>query len=184
MYYKKLEGKRIYLSPMNVEDAEKYVKWMNDRKVTDGIASTAKLINTISEKAWIEKIMERGAFTFSIVLKENDELVGNCGIMDFDAIHGTGTLGIFIGEEEYRSNGYGAETIELLLDFAFNQLRCHNIDLGVFDFNERAIACYKKVGFKEYGRRHECYFLDGKWHDAIKMEVTEQDYRNTRLERA
>ena len=58
MHYKKLEGKRIYLSPMNVEDTEKYVKWMNDRKVTDGIASTAKLINSISEKAWVEKIME------------------------------------------------------------------------------------------------------------------------------
>ena len=74
--------------------------------------------------------------------------------------------------------------LNLLLDYGFNQLRCHNIDLGVFSFNERAINCYKKLGFKEYGRRHECYFLDGKWHDAIKMEVTEQDYRNTRLERA
>ena len=184
MHYKKLESERIYLSPMNVEDTEKYVKWLNDRKVTDGIASTAKLINSISEKAWIEKIMEKGAFTFSIILKEKDELIGNCGIMDFDAIHGTGTLGIFIGEEEYRSNGYGSETIELLLDFAFNQLRCHNIDLGVFSFNEQAINCYKKVGFKEYGRRHECYYLDGKWHDAIKMEITEQDYRNTRLQKA
>ena len=30
MYFKKIEGKKVYLSPMCVEDAEKYVKWMND----------------------------------------------------------------------------------------------------------------------------------------------------------
>lgn len=183
MHYKKLEGKNIYLSPMNLDDVETYVKWMNDRAVTDGIASTDKLVNNISEKAWVEKTMEKGGYTFSIVLKDKDQLIGNCGIMDYDAIHGTGTIGIFIGEEDCRNKGYGAEVIELLLDYAFNQLRCHNMDLGVFDFNERAINCYKKVGFKEYGRRHECLFLNGEWHDAIKMEITEKDYRNTRLER-
>ena len=127
--------------------------------------------------------MEKGEYTFGIILQENDELIGNCGIMHVDAIDGKATLGIFIGEEEYRGKGLGAEIIDLLLDFGFNQLRLHNINLEVFDFNERAIACYKKVGFKEYGRRHECYFLDGKWHDEIEMEVLEDDYRNTRLER-
>ena len=26
-YFKKLIGERIYLSPLNIEDAEKYVEW-------------------------------------------------------------------------------------------------------------------------------------------------------------
>ena len=29
-YFKKLVGERIYLSPINIEDAEKYVGWMSD----------------------------------------------------------------------------------------------------------------------------------------------------------
>ena len=29
-YFKKLLGDNIYLSPMNIEDAEVYTKWMND----------------------------------------------------------------------------------------------------------------------------------------------------------
>lgn len=184
MRYKKIESERIYLSPLTIEDAEMYTKWMNDRKVTDGIASTSRLTNSITEKAWVEKIMESGEYTFGIVLKENDELIGNCGIMDFNPIKGTGTLGIFIGEEENRNKGYGSEALEMLLNYGFNQLRCHNIDLGVFSFNERAINCYKKIGFKEYGRRKECYFLDGKWHDEIKMEILETDYRNIKVEKA
>ena len=33
-YYKKLVGERIYLSPVNVEDAEKYVEWFCDFKTS------------------------------------------------------------------------------------------------------------------------------------------------------
>ena len=29
-YYKKITGKRIYLSPINADDVEIYIKWMNE----------------------------------------------------------------------------------------------------------------------------------------------------------
>lgn len=177
MHYKKLESERLYLSPMTIEDVEDYTKWLNDRKVTDNIHSTFRLVNDIAEKAWVEKIMEKGEYTFSIIKKENDKLIGNCGLMGFTPIDGKCTIGIFIGDEENRGKGYGTEVLNMLLDYGFNQLRCHNINLEVFDFNKQAIECYKKVGFKEYGRRHECYYLDGKWHDEIAMEILESDYR-------
>ncbi|MBQ3474660.1 MAG: GNAT family N-acetyltransferase [Bacilli bacterium] len=182
MYFKKLESERIYLSPMSLEDVNDYTKWMNDRKVTDNIHSTSKVITTIGEKEWVEKLMQRGGHTFAIVSKDNDKLIGNCGLMDTDYKDGTSTIGIFIGEEEYRGKGLGTEVINLLLDYGFNNLRLHNINLGVFSFNERAISCYKKLGFKEYGRRHECYYLDGKWHDEIWMEILEDEYRKNKLD--
>ncbi len=181
MYFRKLESERIYLSPMSLEDVNDYTKWMNDRKVTDNIHSTSKVITTIGEKEWVEKLMQRGGHTFAIVSKDNDKLIGNCGLMDTDYKDGTSTIGIFIGEEEYRGKGLGTEVINLLLDYGFNNLRLHNINLGVFSFNERAISCYKKLGFKEYGRRHECYYLDGKWHDEIWMEMLEEEYRKKNL---
>lgn len=182
MYYKKLEGKRIYLSPISIDDASLYTKWMNDKKITDGLNSTCKVINEEGEKEWISKVLERGGYTFGIILKDTDELIGNCGLMNENIIHGTATIGIFIGEEKYRGKGIGKEVIDLLLDYGFNYLRLHNIDLAVFSFNENAIKCYKALGFKEYGRRRECYYLDGKWHDEILMEMLESDYNNVKLE--
>ncbi len=41
-YFKKLVGENIYLSPMNVEDAEKYVEWFCDFRVTDGVGRSAR----------------------------------------------------------------------------------------------------------------------------------------------
>ncbi len=176
-YYKKLEGKRLYLSPLNIEDAETYLKWLCDRSVTEGTHGVHKVFNLEAEKEWIENEMKRGRYTFGIVLKGNDKLIGNCSIMNPNFIDGTAELGIFIGEEQYRNNGYGNEALKLLIDYGFNILRLHNIDLHVFSFNKRAINCYKKIGFKEYGRRHECYFLDGKYHDKISMEILIDDYK-------
>ena len=32
-YFKKIEGEKVYLSPINVDDYELYVKWLNNPKM-------------------------------------------------------------------------------------------------------------------------------------------------------
>ena len=53
-YFKKLVGERIYLSPLCVEDAEKYVEWFCDFKMTDGIGKSSSLMTVEAEREWIE----------------------------------------------------------------------------------------------------------------------------------
>ena len=176
-YFKKIVGDRIYLSPMNTEDAEKYIEWLTDRRVSDGLNHTKKVLNVEGEREWILSSLKKGDYQFAIVRKEDDTLLGNCGFNDIDNMEKNAEIGLFIGEEENRSKGYGAEVLKLLLDYGFNYLNFHNIYLHVYSFNERAYACYKKVGFKECGRMHEAYRQNGKWYDIIEMEILEDEYR-------
>ena len=88
---------------------------------------------------------------------------------------------IDIFDENKRSNGYGTESLRLLLDYGFNYLNLNNIHLGVKAFNERAIACYKKVGFKEYGRRREAYFLNGKYYDDVFMDILAREFKGNNI---
>ena len=118
----------------------------------------------------------KGDYAFAIIKRDENTLLGNASIMDVNPVCRTGTLGIFIGEQKERNKGYGAEALKLLLDYGFNILNLNNINLAVFSFNKNAIACYKKIGFKEYGVRHECYFLNGKYYDEILMEILRKDY--------
>ena len=71
---------------------------------------------------------------------------------------------------------FGTEVLRILLDYCFNYLNLNNVHLGVMAFNERAINCYKKVGFKEYGRRRECYFLNGKYYDHVYMDILAREF--------
>ena len=69
--------------------------------------------------------------------------------------------------------------IQLILDFGFNYLNLNNIDLALMEFNERALKCYKKCGFKEIGRRRKCKFINGKYYDSILMDILSEEFKDT-----
>ena len=48
--------------------------------------------------------------------------------------------------------------------------------LIVFSFNERAVKCYKKVGFKEIGRRRKALVRNMKEHDIIYMDILSDEF--------
>jgi len=169
-YFKKLIGERIYLSPINIDDAEIYTKWLNDFAVSGGLGNFRMMISLESERKILEQLSTEG-HNYAIILAKDDTLIGNIGMMDIDNINRTATVGLFIGESENRSKGYGSEALHLILDFGFKSLNLHNIMLHVHSDNAQGIACYKKVGFKEFGRRREARFIDGKYIDLVHMEI-------------
>lgn len=176
-YFKKLVGERLFLSPMSLGDAEQYAAWMNDFAVTDYIGRSVQVLTLAAEMDYLENVKDKEA-SFAIVANENGEekLIGSISIMEINYTHRIGTLGIFIGDPEYRSKGYGAEAINLILEFAFRYMNLKNINLSVYDYNERAIKCYKKVGFKEYGRRRKSIFMNGKYYDRIFMDILDEEF--------
>lgn len=175
-YFKKLVGERIYLSPRRIEDFEIFTKWMNDFNVTDYIRGSSKVMTLEAEKEYMINSVNKQEPIFAIVRLDNDEIIGSCGLHEIDHISKKSTLGIFIGEDENRSKGYGTEVLKLLLDYGFNYLNLNNIMLTVFEFNERAMKAYKKVGFKEFGRRRKAYFLNGKYYDEVFMDVLAEEF--------
>ena len=177
-YFKKLLGENIYLSPVSIEDVENYTKWMNDFETTDYIGRSSELYTIENERKFLENCSEKkDDIILGIIKLDNDQLIGNCGLHKIDSVNRTATLGIFIGEKEERSKGYGAEAIKLLLDYGFNYLNLHEIQLDVMSFNERAIRCYEKAGFKQYGRRRESEYVNGKYYDRISMDILKSEFK-------
>ena len=104
----------------------------------------------------IEGALRNQSHVFSIVALDSEQTIGRCMLTNLDAINRSAMLGIMIGPE-FQNQGYGQEAIRLLLDYAFNLLNLNSVMLGTFSFNARAIAAYKKVGFKEIGRQRSAH---------------------------
>ena len=177
-YFKKLVGERIYLSPRSTEDAETFTEWMNDFETTDYTGRSGCIMSLEGEKKYLEERNNEEA-TFVIVTLDKDKLIGTIGLEDVNYINRTATLGIFIGDKNFRCNGYGTEAIRLLLDYGFNYMNLNNIKLDVMEFNERAIKCYEKCGFKEYGRRRKFSFINGKYYDRIEMDILSEEFKES-----
>lgn len=72
--------------------------------------------------------------------------------------------------------GFGTEATNLVLDYAFNLLKLHRVDLKVLEYNKRAIACYKKCGFVQEGIEREGALIEGKWETDVLMSILEDEY--------
>lgn len=81
----------------------------------------------------------------------------------------TAWIGIIIGEKNARGKGIGKLAIEFLEEKT-KSLGAQRIELGCFEFNEKAYSLYKKIGYKEIGFIDNLTFYDGKWWKDIRME--------------
>jgi RimJ/RimL family protein N-acetyltransferase len=179
-YFRKMIGKRCYLSPMNSEDAEKYVAWLADMEVAQYLTVAYHNINLDVERETLARFVRQGDH-FAIVEGKKEELIGGCGFLNPDHINRTAEAGIFIGEKSYWNKGYGEEAMRLLLDYAFNILNLNNIMLSVYAFNTRAIRCYRKIGFKEIGRRRQARLIQGTSYDIIYMDILAEEFTGSSL---
>jgi len=58
MYFKKLAGKKCYLSPMDVNDAEIYAEWLNDMEITANLSMYNGVITVEAERGIFGKIIK------------------------------------------------------------------------------------------------------------------------------
>ena len=174
-YFRKLVGDRIYLSPRNSEDVEKFTEWLNDFETTDYLGRSGILTTLDGEKNYLEKNSSPEA-SFVIVTIEENKMIGTVSLERINHINRCATLGIFIGNKDFRRKGYGTEAIQLILEYGFKYLNLKNIKLDLMEFNERALKCDKKCGFNEYGRRRKCNFVDGKYYDSIEMDILNEEF--------
>ena len=179
-FFKKLIGDRIYLSPKGTtdEELEKFTEWMNDFQVTDYTGRSGQITTIVREKEWLENSAKNTENrNFNIIESKDNKLIGTIGLEHFNWIERSAMLGIFIGDSEFRSNGYGSESIKILLEYGFKYLNLHSIRLDLLSINERAHKCYLKCGFKDTGRSREEIYLNGKYYDKLHMDILEYEFK-------
>ncbi len=177
MYFKKLVGKSCYLSPISKDSAESWARWDNDLEVGIPLGSEPYTPTTIetSQEA-IESCIREKIHGFDILELDSDLLIGRCFLGSVDLINRSARLGIVIGEKSHWDRGFGTEAIQLLLDYAFAILNLNSVNLGTYSFNDRAIACYRKVGFKEIGRRRQARIIRNEKFDVLMLDILAEEY--------
>jgi len=105
VYFKKMIGKKCYLAPIDVNDVEKYTEWLNDLEITKQLILYPHVISIENEKVVLEKLSQE--HTYSIIVNDTNELIGNCGFHNIDHLNQTAETGIFIGNRKYWIKGMG-----------------------------------------------------------------------------
>jgi ribosomal-protein-alanine N-acetyltransferase len=176
------EGPLVFLRPLERSDLnDRYLSWLNDPEVTR-YTETGMFPSTAEdlEKYYRDVCGSRNQVMLAIVDKKSGQHIGNVKLGPIHWIHRNATFGILIGEKKFWGKGVGLEATNLMVEYGFNRLNLHRIDLGVFADHEAAVRCYEKAGFKVEGRMREDLFRGGEngghYKDRLWMGLLRSEF--------
>jgi RimJ/RimL family protein N-acetyltransferase len=172
-----LEGRRVRLRALDRADAERAHRWINDGQVREFLYGVRYPVSMEDEERWLEGSTSSsfGRVVLAIETREGVH-IGNVELRGVSAEDRRGELGILIGEKDYWGKGYGTDAIVTLLRFAFEVMNLHRVWLTTGQDNPRAIACYRRCGFREEGRLRQDRYLGGRYWDTIVMGVLREEF--------
>ena len=172
-----LVGTKIYLRPLEEDDAAVCHPWLNDPEAWRTLAVRGRPNTEARSREYIRALDPTRDQVFAIVTREDEQYVGNCGLHAIDAVDRHATLGIVIGRKECWGRGFGTEAVRLLCGHAFETLNLHKICLASYATNERGLRMYASVGFRVEGRRREQVFIEGRWVDEVVLGLLAGELR-------
>jgi RimJ/RimL family protein N-acetyltransferase len=172
-----LRGERVYLRPLEPDDAELVHRWYEDTRVQTLMGDMPMSLARRRQR-YEDAVKADGddVFRFVICRLEDDTPVGRTDLFDLDRANGSVAFGITIGDPALWSQGLGSDAVNALVDFAFGQLRMERVWLDTDEANTRAQAAYAKAGFVAEGRLRHAWFQDGGWTDDIRMSLLRDEW--------
>ena len=146
-------GKRVRLRAIEREDIPNFLRWFNDPEVRQFIQMYAPL-SQASEEHWFEEHLARkNDHVFCVEAHIGDEWVplGNCGLHGIDWKNSVAVFGIVLGEKAHWGKGYGTDAARTMVQFAFDTLNLHRVELEVYDFQPPGHALLREGGLSPRG---------------------------------
>lgn len=155
-----LKGKRVVIEKLSLPDAYQMMNW----RKAEGILKREYHFLTTRDgnvKEWYDARVSRKDIVSYTVKNCEGKVIGFISIRDISRIFKSAVLGITF-DMNYLGQGFGTESLRLFLDYYFQILGMKKIVLDVAKHNERAINCYKSIGFKVTNKyfaklEEECY---------------------------
>ena len=169
-------GPRIVLREKKIEDAKDDYGWRIDSELAE-LDATRPLNMSYEDFARYskEELSLPGIRSKRLAVDTVEgRHIGNCMFYDIDLRSGEAELGIMIGDKAYWSQGFGTETVDLLLDHMFTAYPFKRVYLHTLTWNKRAQKSFRKSGFRDLREVRRSGL------DFLNMEVWRHEWEQMR----
>ncbi|TXE19182.1 GNAT family N-acetyltransferase [Psychroflexus gondwanensis] len=178
----KIQGDRIYLKEINVEDITDFVmSWFEDKELMKYYTNSK---NKITEESLLQSIktgkQDGNLFTFGIFVNDTNNLIGTIKLGPINFTHKTSDLVALIGDKNYRGKGLSVDAISLGNQLAFEEFGLRKLHGGMYLSNIPSIKVYTRAGWIIEGRLKGFYANEGKNEDRILVGCFNPEYFNTK----
>ena len=170
-----LKGKSIILRPIEERDLERIACWRNAADIRP-FFFTPLPIYPGGQKKWYEGLASDHSRLMFMIDTLEGKPVGFIGLNRIDPRNQESEIGPGIVDPSERSHGYAEEAIELLIQYAFEELNLHRLYAACYPFN-RVIELMKLYGFQEEGVLRQAAFTRGKFYDKVVLGLLRDEWQ-------
>ena len=118
----------------------------------------------------------RTKFQFAVVLKDNQRLIGNCGIRLKSVDAHEADIGYELASDQW-GHGYATEAARAIVQFGFAELKVHRIRAWCVADNTASAHVLEKIGLKLEGRLRDKEYFKGRWWDTLLYAILADEWR-------
>jgi ribosomal-protein-alanine N-acetyltransferase len=171
-----MEGKRIFLRAPHERDQAEYLA-LNRRSAAfnRGLASPPTLPEQFA--AFLERCQVDTNACFFICRRTDGAILGSIGLSQiYRGFFQSAYLGYQIGAE-FAGQGYMTEAVDLILRYAFVDLKLHRLEANIQPGNVASIALVRRAGFVKEGFSRRYLKICGRWRDHERWAILVEDWR-------
>lgn len=160
----------VYLRTLELDDLERAHRWHNDPTLYETLVGSFRYVSRAAEEEWLrqKQAYSNQEINLAICLTDDSRHIGNIYLrgIDWVARHAE-VSGLFIGEPEQRSKGYGTAALRLLIQHAFRDLGLLRLYAFVLEENKPILRVVEKCGFTVEGKLRKHAHKHGEFKDVL-----------------
>ena len=170
---------KIFLRALEIGDLERTYKWHSDENLFKTLGGPFRHVSMAAEKDWLlnKEKFSNLEINLAICLIDTHQHIGIISVRDIDWISRNGNLaGIFIGEPEFRGQGFGTDALKSIVKHCFFDLGLNRIYAQILESNIASQKMFEVCGFKIEGKLRQHSFKDGKFNNVILVGLCVDEY--------
>jgi [ribosomal protein S5]-alanine N-acetyltransferase len=187
----RLYGRRVMMRPLAAND---FREWSEVRRRNH---EWLTVWEPSRQPQHADPVVDRGAFTSRCLQRDRDRASGTAyqfGLFLDQHVAGevninnvvrgamqSATIGYWI-DQAHAGQGYIAEAVVVVLQFAFEQLGLHRIEICIVPRNERSRRIVDKLGIRDEGIALRYLEINGVWEDHVRYGITVEEWNDRRGE--
>lgn len=176
----KLETERLILRDFVEDDWQRVLEYQSDPLYLRYYEWTERTPESVQEfVGWFldhQKQQPRLKFQLAVVLKSDNQLIGNCGIRMEKANAFQADIGYELDPKHW-NHGYATEAAHAIVDFGFSTLGLHRVWSWCVADNLGSAHVLEKLGMKREGRLRENEYYRGRWWDTLMYAILAHEWQ-------
>ena len=182
-----ITGRKVILRPPQYSD---WKAWADERKKNKLYLQPWEplwSINELERSSFVKRVrmFERlshndQAYSFLIFTSDNEDFIGEVNISNVQrGIIQSCTIGYWIAKD-CEGKGMMSESLELVKEFIFNELKLHRIEAACLPHNIPSLKLLLKNGFIKEGTARKLLKINDKWQDHTVLSFILDDFKKSK----